>query len=98
MNAIWRGTPLVLFDERAAVEPPAHVALIEAVELHHDGPRERGDGNRFLDSCGHVKHAEFQPAKKGMWPALPPHFFSVFRTIYFHARGPANFRTAPPLQ
>src|SRR6266705_2147094 len=81
INAVSRRSPLVLFDERAAVQPPTHIALVEAVELHNDGLRERGDSHCFLYSRGDVEHAEFQGAKSGMWPDVPPDLFPVVDAI-----------------
>src|SRR5713226_10280937 len=42
-DAVARGTPLVFFDERAAVDAKTHVTGVEPVQLYDDGLGERGD-------------------------------------------------------
>src|SRR6266478_366332 len=74
-------SPFVFFDQRAPVQPPAHIALVEPVQLYNDGLCKRRDGHRFLDSRRNVEHAEFQRPEHRMRPHVPPDFLAVVDAI-----------------
>src|SRR5580658_8554197 len=44
-DAVAGGAPFVFFDQGAAVEPIALIALVEAMEFYDDSLRERGNGD-----------------------------------------------------
>ena len=51
------------------------------MQLDHDRLRERGDGHGFIDAGDHIKNPEFQRAKRGMRPNVPPDFFGVIDRV-----------------
>src|ERR1700730_9832297 len=73
--------PLVLFDERATIQPETHVSLIEPMQLDDDRLGERGDGHGLFHLRGHVAHPELQVSKSGMRPDIPPDFFPVVDAV-----------------
>ena len=97
-DTVAGGAPLVFFDQRAAIETVALIALIEAMELHDDGLRKSGDRDRFLDFGGDIEHAEFESAEHGMGPDVPPDFFPVVDAIQFDQKIDEIFVGAPGLE
>src|SRR6266513_279102 len=95
INTVARRSPLVLFDDRAAVQPPAHVGLVEAVQLHNDGLGQRRDVHGLLDSRRDVKQAEFQRAEGGVRADVPPNLLAVVDGVQLHEQVYEIFVGAP---
>src|SRR4029077_4443082 len=81
LNAVASGAPLVLFDQCTAVETIALIALVKPVEFYDDRLCESRDGDCLFDLGGYIKHAELESAKHGVWPDVPPDFFSVVDAV-----------------
>src|SRR5467141_3527428 len=86
IDAVSRRAPLIFFDQCAPVQPPAQIALVEAVQLHNDRLCERGDGHGLFDPRRDIKHAEFQCAEHRVRAHVPPNLFSVVDAIQLHEK------------
>src|SRR5579872_3052836 len=75
LDAVTGGAPLVFFDQGAAVETVALIALVEAVQLYDDGLRERCDGHSLFNLGSDIEHAELESTEHGVRPNVPPDFF-----------------------
>src|SRR5208283_4041764 len=52
-NSITRRAPVVLFDQRPPVQPPAHIPGVEPVDLHHNRLCQRRNRHGFFHFRGH---------------------------------------------
>src|SRR6202790_461649 len=86
LDAVARGAPFIFFDQRAAVQPEAHVSGVQAVQFDDDRLRERGNGHRFFHFGGHIAHAKLQRSKRGVRPNVPPDFLSSVDAIQLTQR------------
>src|ERR1700722_59450 len=97
-DAVAGGAPFIFFDQSTAVETITLISLVEGVQLHDNGLRERRDGYGLFDLGGHVKHAEFKSAKRGVRANVPPDFFPIIDAIQFHQKIYVVFVSAPGLE
>ena len=95
VEAPARGAPLVLFDQRAAIQAEAHVLRVELVQLHDDGLRHGGDRNGVLDPRRHVADAELQRAERRMRPDVPPDLLAVVDAVQVDQQVDVAFVLAP---
>ncbi len=94
-DAVASRAPLVLFDEGAAIQSPAHVALVEAMKLDDDGLAESGDGDGFIHFCANVEQAELKSAEGRVGTDVPPDFFAVIDAIELDEEVDEIFVRAP---
>src|SRR5688572_22180253 len=66
------GPPLVLFDQRPAIQPEALVAGVELVQLDDNRLAQRGDHDRRFRLGGDVADPELEGAELRMRPHVPP--------------------------
>src|SRR5688572_28392236 len=72
-----RRPPLVLLDERPAVQPESLVPGVELVQLDHDGLAQGGDHHRRFRLGGDVADPEFERAERRMRADVPPDLLGV---------------------
>src|SRR5258708_563328 len=75
------GARLVLIQQGAAVETPAHVLPVERPQLDGDGLKERGEADGLVDAHGHVADAVLERGKERMRTYVPPDFLRVVDAV-----------------
>ena len=81
VEPIARRPPLVLHDQRAAIETESLVRGVQLVQLGDGGLNQRRQRDGLVHPHGNVAHPEFQRVEEWMRPNVPPDFLGVVDAV-----------------